>query len=327
MIVPTPNFRTQQKAELHAHLNGCVPTHVVQQLLKEFDVPIPVGFDPACDLQVTKPVAGLVEYFRPWYLLKLLPVGQACLTRMISSAVRSLRDDCIDYAELRNSPFSIAKSNGISLEECLNWMTDSFALVREESGVDARLVLSLTRFDCGPVQAEQLLEAIRTVNNQDLIVGLDLSGNEDKPIDSSLAKYFRRAKDEMDLGISIHAGETFIAANIDWAVNECKADRVGRGLAASSEPRLLELLKVNEICVEVCLSSNLLTGAVKAIAEHPVKAFIETEVPFVLCADNPAVHNMPLSEEYAVFASHFPDNNLLETMYETQIKHSFGKKL
>ncbi|MCU1303658.1 MAG: hypothetical protein JWQ87_3942 [Candidatus Sulfotelmatobacter sp.] len=327
MTISGSNFRSQKKAELHAHLNGCVPTHVVQQLLEKFNVTIPEGYDPARDLQVTKPVAGLAEYFKPWHLLKLLPIGQACLNRMTSSALAVLREDGIDYVELRNSPFSIATVNGISLEECLNWMTDSLALAREESGVDARLILGLSRLDCNPTQARKLLDAIRTVNNRELVVGLDLSGDEDNPIDSSLSRYFREGKDEMGLGVSIHAGETFLAANVDWAIHECNADRIGHALAAAAEPRLLDLLATKQVCVEVCLYSNFLTGKVTTIENHPVRNFIDSRVPFVLCADNPSVHNMPLSEEYALFALHFPDNDVFGTMYETQLKHSFGKRL
>jgi adenosine deaminase len=317
------SFRSWKKAELHAHLNGCVPTHVAQKLLRDFNVTLPEGFDPNVDLQVLQPVTGLAQYFRPWYLLKLLPVGRECLFQMVAASVSTLRDDGIEYVELRNSPFSIASRNNISLAECLDWMTDSLAQAREVHKIDARLILSLSRFDCSPDQAERLLSAIKASNGRELIVGVDLSGDEDKPVDRSLAGYFREARDQLGLGVSIHAGETFIAANVEWAVNECRAHRVGHALAVATQPRLLELLESKGVCVEVCLSSNFLTQKVAELEHHPVRQLLDRQIPFVLCADNPAIHAKSLSDEYALFALKFPDSRALDTMYDTQIRHSF----
>jgi len=244
---------------------------------------------------------------------------------MISSALASLKVDGVDYVELRNSPFSIAKQNSISLEESLQWLMDSLAAAVAQTGVDARLIPSLSRFDCTPDHGRKLLNAIKATNRRNIIVGVDLSGDEDKPVDPALSSFFRKAKEDMGLGISIHAGETFIPSNIDWAVTECGADRIGHGLAVAREPRLLDLLASRRICVEVCLSSNLLTGRVSSIAQHPVGQLIASGVPFVLCTDNPSVHNVPLSEEYALFLKHFPNSNALDSMYENQLKYAFRK--
>lgn len=322
--LPLPSS-SLRKAELHAHLNGCIPTALAKELLREFSVRIPDGFNPETDLQITSPVSTLAEYFKPWYLLKLLPVGKTCLDRMVLEALRFLKADGIDYVELRNSPFSMARQNNISLEKCLDWLVDSLAVAAAEIGVDARLIPGLSRFDCTPEQGRALLDAIRATNNRGMIVGVDLSGDEDKPVDGKLARFFRRGKEEIGLGVTIHAGETFVAANVEWAVTECHADRLGHGLAAASEPRLLELLASRDVCVEVCLSSNILTGRVASIQQHPVGEFIASGVPFVLCTDNPSVHNIPLSGEYALFRERFPESTALDTMYDRQIKYSFGR--
>ncbi len=313
------------KADLHAHLNGCIPTIVVKELLREFSVRIPEGFDPETDLQVTTPVSSLTEYFRPWYLLKLLPVGKSCLDRMVLEALRSLGADGVRYVEFRNSPFSIAKQNNISLEESLEWLVDSLTVASSQTGIDARLIPGLSRFDCSPEQGLGLLEAIKATNRAGRIVGVDLSGDEDKPIDGEIARFFRIAKDEIGLGVTIHAGETFVASNVEWAVKECGADRIGHCLAAATEPRLLESLARRDVCIEACLSSNILTGRVASVKQHPIGKFIEAGVPFVLCTDNPSVHNVPLSGEYALFGEHFPESAVLDTMYDRQLEYSFRK--
>ena len=106
-----------EKFDLHAHFNGCIPTPTVLTLIKSYEVAIPEGFDLASDLQVLKPVDGFSSYFKPWDMLKRLPIGRTCLDDMIFAACTALYNDNVRYAELRNSPFNTPPINDISLEK------------------------------------------------------------------------------------------------------------------------------------------------------------------------------------------------------------------
>jgi adenosine deaminase len=323
---PIQAWEATPKWDLHAHLNGCIRPRTIRSLVAKNGVEIPDGFDIERDLRVTLPVVTLTEYFKPWEVLKKLPVGRSCLKEMVADCVDVLASDGVEYVELRNSPFNICQINDISLEEALVWLTEAVRQSSEQSGITALLVLSISRYENDPQRGFELLKAIKNVDSRDVIVGLDLSGDENVLAHAETANVFRKAKDDLGLGVSIHAGETGIAENIIWAVQDCGADRVGHGIAAAGNSRALKVLKDHDVCVEVCLKSNLLTGGVKQIEKHPVVDFIENDIPFVLCSDNPQVHDHPLSAEFALFEETFGRREILMKMREVATRYAFGQR-
>jgi len=181
----------------------------------------------------------------------------------------------------------------------------------------------MSRFNFDFDFAEKLLKSIVRSNLGGTIVGIDLVGDEGLPIPSEASKIFKKAKEEYGLGITIHAGETGNLGNILWAVDECCADRIGHGLAASGSQKVMDHLREKDVCVEVCLQSNYLTGNVENVMEHPVTKFIENGVPFVLCTDNPALQDFSLSDEYELFEKITGREDILKHMISWQRKYSF----
>src|SRR5439155_4355229 len=127
------------------------------------------------------------------------------------------------------------------------------------------------------------------------------------------------------LNVTIHAGETGRHENVRWAIETCNATRIGHGLAAAQDRELLELIQERNVCVEVCLTSNYLTQWVPDLLQHPVIAFIDHNVPFVLCSDNPRMHGKGLTAEYQLFEELFGRRDLIELMYDQQRAFSFVK--
>ncbi|MCY9529333.1 hypothetical protein M5X04_08310 [Paenibacillus alvei] len=315
------------KRDLHVHFNGAVPTEIIKQLIIENDVIIPPGLDLDVDLQILEPVNGLIEYFRPWRLFKLLPIGFNSLQTMMNETFKRFSEDNIRYTEIRNSPFYISKINNISLEEALEWLIEGTNLASQAYNIDARLILSLTRHEYKIHEANHLISAIKKVNAKGIIVGIDLSGDEDHSIDHrELSRFFLNVKSDLGLGVTVHAGETGNVENVEWAISACQADRIGHGLAAVKSKRILELIKEKDVCLEVCLTSNIFSGSCLEVTSHPVTSFIENEIPFVLCTDNPCVHNITLTHEYLLFLKYFGNKELLDKIIENSYIYSFGGK-
>lgn len=312
-----------EKAELHVHLNGCVPPQKIRELVRRHNVEIPHDFDITRDLQVLKPVDSLLEYFKPWLVLRRLPVGKECLAEMVDAAVGTLAQDGVTYVEFRKSPFNISEINNISIDESLEWLTETLFESSQKYKVKANLVVSLSREDLDLKKIQRLANALKLRKNGGVIVGVDLSGDESIPINAEVAKFYRIAKDDFGLGVSIHAGETGSLEHIKWAIEECNADRLGHALAAGGCKRTLEVLRERDICLEVSLISNLRTGAVKTLALHPVLSFIDNCVPFVLSSDNPQLQKSSLSDEYALFNRLTSRQDLLESMFSTQTTYCF----
>ena len=312
------------KNDLHVHFNGAVPTEAIKKLLKELKISIPPDLDLEDDLQILTPVNGLNEYFKPWRLLKLLPIGYSSLQFMMIETFKKLSEDNIKYIEIRNSPFYIGRINQISLEDALIWLIESICEAAQIYNIDARLILSLTRHEYKVEDSNNILSAIKRVNTRGIIVGADLSGDEDCTVDKrELSRFFKNVKSDLGLGITIHAGETGNQDNVEWAINECQANRIGHGLAAAKSKRIMELIKEKDVCLEVCLTSNILSGSYAAIESHPISSFIEYDVPFVLCTDNPSIHNISLSDEYSIFLKHFGNKKSLDKAMENSNTYSF----
>lgn len=304
------------KAELHAHLNGSVPLKVIHQL---------GGRDE--DYVAPTPVDSLGDYFRPWALARRLASSRENLTTLVDGVAKAFVDDGVRYAELRNSVRHLAALNDIHWSESIEWLLQSFDEASHREAIDLRLIVTLTREGFDSQLAHRMLDACRPFVGHERLVGLDLAGDETIPLSDDAPAIFRRAADELGLGITIHAGEVSgLSPNIPWAVERCHASRVGHAIAATEDERVLEFLQSSGACVEVCLTSNRLTSSVPDLQNHPVRTFLEWGVEFVLCTDNPGVHDRYLSQEYATFVELIGSSRPLYAMYERQMDHSFSHR-
>jgi adenosine deaminase len=189
------------------------------------------------------------------------------------------------------------------------------------------LILTVTRGDYAASNLATLLQAYKDLGSPEDVVGLDLAGDEEIAYPSELPSLFREAKDKFGLGITVHAGETGRAENVWSAVELFHADRIGHGTAAGKDPALLDVLAAKEICVEVCPISNRLTGAVRQDEAHPLQKFRHYGVPFVICSDNPAIHQRGLADDQAAAMAEALSICDMQQQYEVAKRHSFMKAL
>lgn len=96
-----------------------------------------------------------------------------------------------------------------------------------------------------------------------------------------------------------HAGETSTAQNV-WEAVEMGADRIGHGIRAIDDPRLLRELRERNIALEVCPTSNVRTGAVASIDAHPLRVLFDAGVPLTLNSDDPGLFDTDLSREFSI---------------------------
>jgi len=320
-------IQLMKKGELHVHLNGLVSTGVVRDLLVKDGAVMPSGFDLERDLNISIPAKSLATYLKPWQVLRLIPKSKSCLRLIVDNAFINLKSQNIAFVEIRNSVIYLALLNNISVDEALYWVVSEIEEASERHKIRAGLILTISRGDYAPEHLRALLGAYEKLGRPNTVVGLDLAGNEDITSPNETGSLFLHAKDKYELKVTIHAGETGRVENVFSAVNEFGADRVGHGTAASKSAEVMELLRSRDVCVEVCPISNRLTNAVNESDSHPVVAFIEHKVPFVICSDNPSIHSSSLSEDYFEFFRETGSMQHLQRMYSNQKKYSFIRGL
>lgn len=316
-----------EKGELHVHLNGLIPTDIIKKILTEDSIAIPSSFNLEKDLLRESPMNCLADYIKPWEVLRLIPNTKANLKIMVNAAFESLKAQNVSFVEIRNSVIYISHINNIRVEEALEWLLPELKIASLKYNIKVGLIMTISRGDYSISNLNTLLNAYKSLGEPKSIIGLDLAGNEDVPISNSLSSIFRAAKEKYGFKLTIHAGETGNEKNILDAIDNFKADRIGHGTAAGKSQKLMEYISKKNICIEVCPISNRLTGAIKDNDCHPVIEFINNDVPFVLCSDNPAIHNKSLSDDYKAFYMETKRKDIIDIMLITQKKYSFIERL
>jgi adenosine deaminase len=134
--------------------------------------------------------------------------------------------------------------------------------------------------------------------------GLDIAGNETINSAKPFSSLFKKAKDA-GMGLTVHAGEAGDPVNVKEAVVDFHADRIGHGIRSVEDASLMDLLCERDVMLEVCITSNLHTGVVKSLNEHPLRKIKDSKVPFCLNTDDPAVSALCLTDEYCKAVADF----------------------
>jgi adenosine deaminase len=137
-----------------------------------------------------------------------------------------------------------------------------------------------------------------------LIAGAALAGPERghpiKPHRKTLARLR-----EAGLRIEIHAGEWCGPESVWEALEYGRPDRIGHGISIFQDPALLDRVRERGIHVEMCPTSNLITGSVSRIEAHPIARARELDLSFSVNTDDPGPFGCSMTSEYELLARVF----------------------
>jgi len=136
------------------------------------------------------------------------------------------------------------------------------------------------------------------------VVGFDIAGAE-RPFPPVLFREAYALARQMGFRLTAHAGEDSGPENVWSAIEDLGVERVGHGVSAGKDRELQRRLAKDRVTLEVCLSSNLQTGAVDSLKAHPLRKFLDAGIPVTLATDNPTVSATGLTEEYLLAIDRF----------------------
>jgi adenosine deaminase/aminodeoxyfutalosine deaminase len=136
------------------------------------------------------------------------------------------------------------------------------------------------------------------------VVALGIGGDETRGPAELFTEVFREARD-MGLHVVAHAGEACGPESVRNAVELLGAERIGHGLTAARDPAVLALLRDRRIPLEACPTSNVATGVLARIEDHPLPRFLEAGLVVTLNTDDPAMFGTDLVNEYLLVARTF----------------------
>lgn len=282
-------------AELHAHLGTSINPAIYWQIAHDSGFKLPKrDFHEFTDhitlsLEKKKP---LNEYFSEVYhpLLDRLSSGTHAVERATYEIMSGAYRNGISLIELRNNPMKHNNNAELDLDHII--MASLRGMERallEYEKLSAGIIFCLAREFTVEQNAVIVEKAIKYRNRG--VVGIDFAGPAHP--DFHFRDYkdlVQRAKDA-GLKATTHSGEVEEANDMWDALEYVSPSRIGHGIRAAYDKKLMEELVKRDIILEVCPMSNLVTKAVKDMDELKfiLRTFVENDVKFTINTDWPEV--------------------------------------
>jgi len=302
-------LRDLPKAELHIHLEGSVEPETLYEL------------DPSTSIEEYRALYHYTDFDS--FLRAFGAVGKRLRTPEDYGLITRRLLERLEAQNVRYAEIMVAA--GVVL-----WKQQDFAPIFEcihaaarESSVQVRWILDAVRqFGVEPAMQVASLAAERV--NQG-VVALGIGGSEERGPASWFTDVFAFARNA-GLRLHAHAGESMGPESI-WDALALGAERIGHGIAAVGDPALMRHLRDREIPLEICITSNLVTGVVKRIEDHPLRRLFDAGVPIVLNSDDPAMFRCSLTGEYRLAAEQFGfREGELRQITENAFRYAFDRE-
>lgn len=284
------------KVELHLHLEGAIPPAALWTLVEKY------GGDPSvptpADLARRFHYRDFPHFLQTWTWKNGFLREAEDFTFIAAAVARDLAAQNIRYVEAFFSPRDFAR-HGLTPQQIAAAIR---AGLQQVPAIEIALVADLVR-DHGPEQAARTLAAVAEVRDQG-VIGIGLGGAEHAYPPQPFAPVYEEAR-RLGFRTSVHAGEAAGPASVWAAIRSLRPDRIGHGVRAGEDPALLDYLAEQQIPLEMCPLSNVRTGVVARIEEHPVLAYWRRGIPVTVNTDDPHMFNNSLADEFRALEQTF----------------------
>jgi adenosine deaminase/aminodeoxyfutalosine deaminase len=294
------------KAELHLHLEGTVDPPTLSELSRRHPIPLSTTNNRYRNIEesgrvFTEDEARALYQYRDF-------TGFLLAFKAVTERLRTADDyELVTYRMMQKlHAQNVLHAEVYISAGVVHWRGQEFAPLLEgaergrqrgerDFGVSLYWILDAVRH-FGVDEARRVIdEAIRLKNRN--VIAIGIGGDERRAGPEQFRHVYEHAAGH-GLRLTVHAGETVGPESIWGALRELKSDRIGHGLRAIDDPQLVSYLAEKQVPVEICITSNVVTGCCAAIAEHPVRRLFDAGVCIVLNTDDPDMFHTTLVNEY-----------------------------
>lgn len=297
--------------DLHLHLDGSLSEDTIRKLAKRENVALPaetaeglrscLTVEPGCE--------SLNEYLKCFDLPLAVLQTEENLSLAAYELGRELAKKGLRYAEIRFAP-QFHTRKGLTQEEAVKAVLSGLHKAEKETeeaeegqeGFALRGILCCMR---GKEVHEANKETVRIASRylDGGVVAADLAGAEAVYPTGDFAEEFRYAR-SLGVPVTIHAGEAAGPESI-WKALEMGAVRIGHGVRAVEDDKLMEELARRGTVLEMCPTSNLQTKAVRSLSEYPLREYLNRGIKVTVNSDNMTVSDTWVGKEFALLSREY----------------------
>jgi adenosine deaminase len=302
------------KVLLHEHLDGVLRPETVIDLASGAgygQLPTENPEELARWFHLGASQGSLPKYLEGFVHTIAVMQTEEALERVAYEQAQDLSGDGVVYFETRFAPVFHTRA-GLSHQQVVSAVLKGLERGRTDFGISSGLIICAMRNMDVSLEMAELAVDFRDRG----VVGFDLAGEEGgyppkKHVDAF--HYIQR----QNFNITIHAGEGFGKESIWQAIQYCGAHRIGHGtrliddIAIAEDGKVVKLGDLAQyvldkrIPLEICLLSNVQTGAARSLAEHPFKTFYQAKFRVTLNTDNRLMSDTSMTKEFEAAAETF----------------------
>jgi adenosine deaminase len=285
------------KAHLHLHLTGAMRHSTLVELAELHGVALPPALTEEWPPQLsTADERGWFRFQRLYDTARSVLRTPDDLQRLIREIAEDERAEGSGWLELQADPSGFAPMyGGVTLFTELVLDAADKAARAADIGIGIIIAANRTRH---PMDARTLARLAAQYAGRG-VVGFGLSNDERRGPAADFAPAFRIAE-RAGLLLAPHAGELVGPPSVTASLDLLHANRLGHGVRAAENPRVVERLAAGQVTCEVCPSSNVSLGVAPEEAAVPVRRLFEAGVPVALGADDPLLFGRRLVKQYEI---------------------------
>ena len=286
--------------ELHVHLEATPRPATLKDLAREQDAELPARLDP--DSGVPLKFESLMDFLVTLREINRLFVTPDLYGRLLYEYLEDQAAAKVVYCEVRFSPVRPVQDRGMDLGELIEELGKAKERAREDFGIDSGLILALSRTRDPGASRDLTAEALRVADG--VLVGFDIADDEAAGPPTDFIESYELVA-AAGLPATVHAGETMGPESI-WSALELPAvRRIGHGLTAHRDRRLMEKLAEERVHLELCPVSNVKTNQIQSLNEHPLPEYREAGISISVSTDDPIAFGTDISMEYSALEGVF----------------------
>lgn len=318
------NLKKIKKVELHLHLDGSMKVDSIIDMAEKYDIELPYYDKKNISnyISYSQSDDSLLKYLKKFeYPLKILQYRKN-IERTAYELLEDLYNENYLYVEIRFAPH-LHLEEGMNLIDVIDSVLVGAEKAKKKFGIEYGIILCIMRHR-NIKEGYEIIELAKFYKNKG-VVGIDLAGDEKNYSIDIFKEVFKKAV-EFDINMTIHAGEADGADSVRKAVMY-GAKRIGHGIRAYEDKKLVQELSEKEIVLEICPISNYQTKVIEDFSKYPINFFLENNVKLSLNTDNRTVSNTDLNKEAEFLIKNFHiSKKEIYNMLRNSIIYSFVNK-